>query len=78
MRGLGAPAGRVFASFFGEQAILCLAGSLVGCLLPALLFGGWGHLPSAGVCVLCYLAGCALSVIAAGRTPLMSLLSERE
>lgn len=78
MRGLGASGGRVFASFFGEQALLCLAGSLIGCVLPALATGGWDHLPSTGIFVLCYLAGCALSVIAAGRTPLMSLLSERE
>ena len=78
LRGLGAPRGRVFASFFLEQALLCLPGCLAGALvltpfLPA--DAVWG---AAAGFYACYLAGCALSVAAVGRTKLMALLSERE
>ena len=78
MRGLGASPWRSFTSFFLEQAILCLLGALIGALAMALLYpGGAVWLAGAGFLV-CYLAGCALSVLAAGRTNLMLLLSERE
>lgn len=78
MRGLGASPGRAFASFFLEQAALCLAGCLAGVLAMALLCpGGAVWLAGAGF-LACYLAGCALSVLTAGRTNLMLLLSERE
>ena len=78
MRGLGASHWRVFASFFLEQAALCLLGCLIGALAMTLLYpGGAVWLAGAGFLV-CYLAGCALSVLAAGRTNLMLLLSERE
>lgn len=77
MRGLGASPRRVFASFFWEQALLCLLGSLAGgvglCLLP----GGAAKWLAVPVFLLCYLAGAALSVGAVGRTNLMALLSER-
>lgn len=78
MRGLGASPGRAFASFFLEQAALCLAGCLAGVLVMALLYpGGAVWLAGAGF-LACYLSGCALSVLAAGKTNLMLLLSERE
>lgn len=78
MRGLGASPWRAFASFFLEQAALCLPGCLIGALAVTLLYpGGAVWLAGAGFLV-CYLAGCALSVLAAGRTNLMMLLSERE
>lgn len=78
LRSLGAPRGRVFASFFLEQALLCLPGCLAGALaltpfLPA--DAVWG---AAAGFYACYLVGCALSVLAVGRTRLMALLSERE
>lgn len=79
MRGLGAPRGRVFASFFLEQGALCLLGCAVCCVLLLLLPGGgtarW--LAVAGF-LACYLAGCALAVLVVGRTKLIDLLSERE
>lgn len=78
LRGLGAPRGRVFASFFLEQALLCLPGCLAGALvlMPFLPAGAvWG---AAAGFYTCYLVGCALSVAAVGRTKLMALLSERE
>ena len=78
MRGLGASPRRAFASFFLEQAALCLAGCLAGALVMTLPYpGGAVWLAAAGF-LACYLAGCALSVLAAGRTNLMLLLSERE
>lgn len=78
MRGLGASPLRAFASFFLEQAALCLLGCIIGVLAMTLLYPGvvlW--LAGAGF-LACYLAGCALSVLTAGRTNLMMLLSERE
>ncbi|MDE6280279.1 MAG: hypothetical protein K2M15_00540, partial [Oscillospiraceae bacterium] len=70
--------GRAFASFFLEQAALCLTGCLVGVLARTLLYpGGAVWLSGAGF-LACYLAGCPLSVLTAGRTNLMLLLSDRE
>ena len=78
MRGLGASRGRVFLSFFLEQALLALAGCVLGGLaLTALGAGGAGWLAAAAF-LACYLFGCALAVLAVGRTRLMALLSERE
>ncbi|MBR2879227.1 MAG: ABC transporter permease, partial [Oscillospiraceae bacterium] len=77
-RGLGAGKVRVFFSFFLEQTLLCLCGIALGCAL--LCFAGeastWWW--AAALFALCYLLGSAVSVIAVGRTHLMSLLSERE
>lgn len=79
MRGLGVPRGKVFWTFFLEQALLCLLGCLLGCGALALLGSGGAlqWLAAAGFAV-CYLLGCALSVLAVGRVNLMNLLSERE
>lgn len=78
MRGLGASRGRVFRSFFLEQAALALAGCVLGGLaLTALGSAATGWLAAAGF-LACYLIGCALAVLTVGRTKLMSLLSERE
>lgn len=78
LRGLGAPRGRVFGSFFWEQALLCLPGCLAGACLLAPFFPAWAVLRAAGGFLLCYLAGCALSVALIGRVALMELLAERE
>lgn len=80
MRGLGASGRRVFMSFFMEQGILCMVGCILGVLLLTFVFSGavkaiW---IAAAVFCICYLAGCALSVMVSGRTKLMALLSERE
>ena len=78
MRGLGASRSRVFLSFFLEQGGLCLAGCLAaGIILTCAGQATAGWLAVAGF-LCCYLAGCALSVLAVGKTHLMSLLSERE
>jgi len=78
LRGLGASRSRVFLSFFLEQAMLCLIGCVLGALGLFAFTGGLGWLWSTGVFALCYMLGAALSVMAVGRTNLMSLLSERE
>ena len=78
LRGIGASRRRVFSTFFLEQAALCIIGCLTGALIltafkPVLTI--W--LATAGFTV-SYLAGCALSILAVGRTKLIELLSERE
>ena len=78
MRGLGASRRRVFCSFFLEQGALALLSCVLGGLVLTATGAGWaGWLAAAGFLV-CYLIGCALAVLAVGRTKLMSLLSERE
>lgn len=78
MRGLGASPRRAFASFFLEQAALCLLGCLIGVMAMTLLYPGVAVWQAGAGFLVCYLAGCSLSVLAAGRTNLMLLLSERE
>ena len=78
LRGLGASRCRVFFSFFWEQFFLCLAGCLAGCGLLYAAGFRLTQLTAIGIFLLCYLFGCALSVLAVGRTKLMQLLSERE
>ena len=79
MRGFGAGRGRVFASFFLEQAILSLAGCLLGCtVLFGLYAGGMTQPLAAAAYLICYLLGTAVSVLMIGRTDLMELLTVRE
>ena len=60
------------------QGALALLGCVLGGLVLTATGAGWaGWLAAAGFLV-CYLIGCALAVLAVGRTQLMSLLSERE
>ena len=78
LRGLGASRGRIFRSFFTEQGGLCVIGSLTGAVILTVFY----QLPeiwlAAAGFTACYLAGCALSILAVSRTKLMYLLSERE
>ncbi|MBR5113843.1 MAG: ABC transporter permease [Oscillospiraceae bacterium] len=79
MRGFGARKGRVFASFFLEQAILSLAGCLVGCLVLFWLYAGGATQPLAAAAYLvCYLLGTAVSILTVGKTDLMELLTVRD
>lgn len=78
MRGFGAKRGRVFLSFFWEQALLCTLGCAVGCLSLFRLGGGWMQALALGAYLACYLLGCAVSVLLVGRVNLMELLCERE
>ena len=79
MRGFGARRGRVFGSFFLEQAALCFIGCALGC--SAFLFFGaatalqWA---AVGAFALFYLLGCTVSIFIIGKTKLMELLSNRE
>ena len=76
MRGFGVKKGRLFLSFFWEQALLCLLGLAIGGLSLAHFYAGgalqWLVLAAFAVC---YMAGCALSVILIGKMNLMELLS---
>ena len=78
LRGLGASRRLVFMSFFLEQAMLCLTGSLMGCVSLLVVTGGIAWLGAVAVFTLSYLAGAAFSIAVVGRANLMSLLSERE
>ena len=77
LRGLGTSGHRVFFIFFVEQALLCLAGSAIGALIVTVTDTPSGWIGAGGF-FLCYLAGCALSVILSVRVRLMDLLSEKE
>ena len=77
LRGLGTSGLRVFFIFFAEQALLCLSGSVIGALVVTVTGTLSGWIGAVGF-FLCYLAGCALSVILAARVRLMVLLSEKE
>ncbi len=79
LRGLGASKVRVFLSFFEEQLALCLCGCILSALALLALTGfGVSQYVAILIFLVCYLSGCALSVIAVGKTNLMRLLSERE
>ncbi|MBR0372986.1 MAG: hypothetical protein IJH91_00465 [Mogibacterium sp.] len=79
MRGFGAQKRRVFASFFLEQAILSVAGCLVGCAALFRLYVGGVTQPLAVVAYLiCYLLGAAVSIRMVGKTDLMELLTIRD
>lgn len=78
MRGFGAKRGRVFFSFFLEQTILCLAGCGLGCLGMLLLPGAGEALGALALYLLCYLLGCAVSVLLVGRMRLMDLIADQE
>ncbi len=78
LRGLGASRARVFMSFFLEQLMLCLIGCVLGSLLLLAFTGSPAWWWAVALFALCYLLGAAASVLAVGRTHLMSLLSERE
>jgi ABC-type lipoprotein release transport system permease subunit len=79
LRGLGTSKKNVFLSFFLEQGILCLIGSLISCGLVFLLVTpGLLVWLSVLLFTICYLLGCSLAVKSVGKTNLMMLLSERE
>ena len=79
MRGFGAQKRRVFASFFLEQAILCLVGCLVGCIGLTWLYAGGAAQPLAVAAYLvCYLLGATISIRMIGKTELMEVLTVRE
>ncbi len=79
MRGFGVRRMQLFLSFFWEQALLCILGCAIGCLaLVHFYAGGPLQLLVLGGYVLCYMAGCAISVVLIAKMNLMELLSTRE
>lgn len=79
MRGFGTQKRRVFASFFLEQAILCLIGCLVGCVGLFWLYAGGAVQPlTIAAYLICYLLGAAISIRMIGKTELMEVLTVRE
>ncbi len=79
LRGLGTSEKNVFFSFFLEQGVLCLIGSLLSCITLCLLTTP-GLLVWLSVLLFtgCYLVGCSVAVKSISKTNLMALLSERE
>ncbi len=80
MRGFGARKGRVFRSFFLEQAFLCILGCLIGCLglLKFQIVDSMMLRAALGAYLVFYLIGCAISISKIGKTNLMELLAARE
>ena len=79
MRGFGAKKGRVFSSFFLEQAILNFMGCLLGCVSLLWLYtGGTIQLLAVLAFMICYLIGAAVSILFVGKIDLMELLTVRE
>ena len=78
MRGFGARGGRIFASFFIEQAILCFSGCAVGCLVMLVTGAGALKFAAVGGYILFYLMGCAISTHIIGKTKLMELFAVRD
>ena len=79
MRGFGTQKHRVFASFFLEQAMLSLAGCLLGCIVLFWLYAGGIAQPLAvAAYLICYLLGTTISILMIGKTDLMKLLTIRE
>ena len=79
MRGFGTQKHRVFASFFLEQAMLSLAGCLLGCIVLFWLYAGGAAQPLAvAAYLICYLLGATISILMIGKTDLMKLLTIRE
>jgi len=79
LRGLGTSKRKVFLSFFLEQGVLCLIGSVISCAvlcmiaIPSLIV-----LLSVILFAFCYLCGCSIAVKSISKTNLLALLSERE
>ena len=79
MRGLGAPEKRVFASFFLEQAALCLAGAAAGLIFSLVLNGaGAEQFAAAGALVPVFCAGAAIALRAQINSKLLALPAEEE
>ncbi len=80
MRGLGATRLRSFFSFFLEQSMLCVLGTLIG--LAAWQFF-WDaptslHLILSAGFLACYFIGCAISIIIMNQTNVLTILLDRE
>ena len=78
MRGLGTGRGRIYLSFFLEQALLALAGCGIGCLSMLLISGSRLQWMIVAGYLVFYLLGCSISIILIGRSHLMELLTNRE
>lgn len=80
MRGLGATRVRTFFSFFWEQSILCILGTLVGLVGWRLIFGmpTMLHLVLTGGFLICYFIGCAISIMIMNHTKVLTILLDRD
>jgi hypothetical protein len=80
MRGLGATRAQAFSSFFFEQSMLCLLGTIVGLGLWHLVWGmpTQRHLLLTIGFVICYSIGCIISIIIMNHTNVLKILLDRD
>ncbi len=80
MRGLGATRAHAFSSFFVEQSILCILGTLLGLGLWWLIWGmpTQRHLLLTIGFVFCYFIGCIISIIIMNHTNVLKILLDRD
>ena len=79
MQSMGTPRRKIFFAFFLEQAALCLGGIVLVWLIWAGITGFTvTQALCMAVCILCYLAGCALSIVILNRSKVLELLRSKE
>lgn len=80
MRGLGTTRSRAFFSFFWEQSILCVLGTMLGLAGWRLIIGMPAalHLALTGGFLICYFIGCAVSIMIMNHTNVLTILLDRD
>lgn len=80
MRGLGGTKTHTFFSFFTEQAVLSVSGCVIGLIVWRLFFGR--VIPMHRLLVLgfliCYFAGCAISIAIMNKKAVFEILSDKD
>lgn len=76
MRGLGARKRTTFMSFFIEQGLMCIIGTLAGLGLSLLIYGTLNILQIYLISgfVVCYFIGCAISITIMNNKPVLAIL----
>ena len=79
MQSMGTPRRKIFFAFFLEQAALCLGGIILVWLIWG-IFTGFSATQALcmAVCIVCYLAGCALSIGILNSSKVLELLRDKE
>ncbi|MEJ2487581.1 MAG: hypothetical protein P8Y68_17805, partial [Anaerolineales bacterium] len=80
MRGLGTTRSHTFSSFFYEQSLLCILGTMLGFSIWLL---GWGipgtqHLALTSGFLVCYFFGSAVSVSIMNNTNVLTILTDKD
>jgi hypothetical protein len=80
MRGLGTTRLVSFFSFFSEQSLLCILGTVIGLMVWLLVWGlpGKLHLALTGGFLICYLVGSAISVTIMNHANVLTILTDKD